>query len=114
MSRATPSLPFVERNLKKWVAALRSGKYTQTTGQLSRRGSFCCLGVACEVFGATFTERGDRASYKDGDTEYADDYMPPLLADELGLSEDDQKRFVRMNDSEKYSFSAIADFIEGK
>ena len=42
---------------RKWVAALRSGEYTQTTGTLRREGSggfggpagFCCLGVLCDI-----------------------------------------------------------------
>lgn len=33
----------------KWVAALRSGKYKQSTGVLRHAGGFCCLGVLCEV-----------------------------------------------------------------
>jgi hypothetical protein len=33
----------------KWVAALRSGEYEQTTGTLSRDGAYCCLGVLCEL-----------------------------------------------------------------
>jgi len=31
------------------VAALRSGKYTQTNGQLRDGDAFCCLGVACDI-----------------------------------------------------------------
>ena len=38
----------------KWVTALRSGKYKQTTGALRRvtadgESGFCCLGVLCDV-----------------------------------------------------------------
>ena len=35
----------------KWVAALRSGDYKQTTGQLANaeRTEHCCLGVLCEM-----------------------------------------------------------------
>ena len=37
----------------KWVAALRSGEYTQTTGALRSEDesghSHCCLGVLCEI-----------------------------------------------------------------
>lgn len=39
--------------LDKWVAALESGKYRQTTRQLvnciNGERSYCCLGVLCEV-----------------------------------------------------------------
>jgi len=39
---------------KKWVAALRSGKYSRTTGQLRGRlfdgaVGHCCLGVLCDI-----------------------------------------------------------------
>lgn len=34
---------------KKWVKALRSGKYPQGTGGLCRNLKFCCLGVAAEI-----------------------------------------------------------------
>lgn len=40
---------------KRWIAALRSGKYTQGVGRLgqSNNGKYlhCCLGVACEIVG---------------------------------------------------------------
>lgn len=34
----------------RWVAALRSGEYTQTQGALRRGDSFCCLGVLCDLY----------------------------------------------------------------
>lgn len=34
---------------KKWVEALRSGKYEQGKGQLRQDNKFCCLGVACDI-----------------------------------------------------------------
>jgi len=33
----------------KWVAALKSGKYPQGAFKLNSRGSYCCLGVLCEI-----------------------------------------------------------------
>jgi hypothetical protein len=41
----------------KWVAALRSGTYTQGTGELHTPSekSFCCLGVLCEVAQIEYT-----------------------------------------------------------
>jgi hypothetical protein len=39
-----------KKNIKKWVDALRSGKFKQTKGMLkNRKGEYCCLGVACEI-----------------------------------------------------------------
>ncbi len=34
---------------KRWVAALRSGKYKQGRGALNKNDSFCCLGVLCDI-----------------------------------------------------------------
>jgi hypothetical protein len=33
----------------KWIAALRSGEYKQTSGTLNDGGNFCCLGVLCDI-----------------------------------------------------------------
>ena len=38
----------------KWVAALRSGEYKQTEGQLRDGNKFCCLGVLCNLHAQTF------------------------------------------------------------
>ena len=40
----------MNENAKKWVEALRSGKYSQTTKKLQDEKGFCCLGVACKVY----------------------------------------------------------------
>lgn len=40
-----------KENRRKWVEALRSGKYEQGKGYLCRDGKYCCLGVLCEVMG---------------------------------------------------------------
>ena len=37
-------------NAKAWVKALRSGDYHQGEGRLRKNDSFCCLGVACDIF----------------------------------------------------------------
>jgi hypothetical protein len=36
---------------KKWVEALRSGKYKRATHRLrANEDSFCCLGVLCDLY----------------------------------------------------------------
>lgn len=37
------------RQLKKWIAALDSGKYRQGSGALQSTFGFCCLGVAVKA-----------------------------------------------------------------
>lgn len=44
-------------NRKKWVEALRSDKYEQTTGFLKRNNGYCCLGVLCDLAGEEFVPR---------------------------------------------------------
>jgi hypothetical protein len=34
---------------KKWVKALRSGKYKQTKKTLKDENGYCCLGVLCSI-----------------------------------------------------------------
>ena len=36
--------------LNKWVTALRSGEYKQTTGYLHDSRGMCCLGVLCDLY----------------------------------------------------------------
>jgi len=40
----------LQKNIKKWVKALDSGKYKQCKEKLQRRDTYCCLGVACKIF----------------------------------------------------------------
>lgn len=43
------SLKINKRQLKKWIAALDSGKYKQGKNNLHNECGYCCLGVGCEV-----------------------------------------------------------------
>lgn len=36
-------------NLRKWIAALRSGEFQQGKAYLNKGDKMCCLGVLCEV-----------------------------------------------------------------
>ena len=108
--------------MKKWVAALRSGKYKQTNGQLGRGKlnencytvepkSFCCLGVLCHVLDP-----------KDQNKTYWDDGTLPFWAQEMaGLqtnhgvytSSTGKSRDLTIdNDMAHRRFKKIADIIE--
>lgn len=40
----------MNENMRKWIAALRSGEFKQGTGTLrTHDDTYCCLGVACEL-----------------------------------------------------------------
>lgn len=93
---------------KKWLKALRSGKYKQTrVGGLynPKYDSFCCLGVACVIAGQPKVEIiGGFISVNVADT-YG---IPQELNDRTELS----TQLADRNDRSKYSFKKIADWIE--
>lgn len=64
-----------EKIKKKWVDALRSGKYKQGREQLRDGDKFCCLGVLCEVLRIPYRPR--------------DPYLPPRARDLAGLKQKD-------------------------
>lgn len=77
-------------NVKKWVDALRSGKYEQGYGALRGRDGvgFCCLAVACDVSGVGEWRHGDDGRLRfwtDEDYGRGTDLPPAVLA-WLGLS----------------------------
>ena len=58
--------PKQKEHLRKWVEALRSGDYKQAEGALSRGDSYCCLGVACDIYRKS-AKRGKWITDEDGD-----------------------------------------------
>ena len=55
MATRTASFSLSPSVKRKWLAALRSGKYKQGPGYLynSSKETYCCLGVLCGIEGAT-------------------------------------------------------------
>jgi hypothetical protein len=107
----------LNKNAKKWVAALRSRKYKQTTGALRRGNTFCCLGVACELaVKAGVIPPAKNESYAGHDAN-----LPGEVVKWLGLanSEGDFTErngtlncLMNLNDAEKKKFYQIARVIE--
>jgi hypothetical protein len=114
---------------KRWVAALRSGKYQQGKASLHTFSHgvdrFCCLGVLCEILvedGAT--ARSGVVRYQDRPTGRKQDvdseYYPPRSVQELaGIAESPQvviegrlEPLSGLNDNGAYTFAQIADLIE--
>lgn len=123
--------------IKKWVEALRSGEYKQTTGKLHRvtlnenlpeePPGMCCLGVLCDLAAkagvVTRVVDGMLMRY-DGETHV----LPPVVRDWAGLGFDNP--YVKyevyfedgpaaaydpvsvLNDDHRLGFSEIADAIE--
>lgn len=123
----------------RWVAALRSGEYTQTKGYLKTADGYCCLGVLCEIAvqdgiveqtmtsPEVFTAQGDQLSpehYAFG--EYNDTAELPTVVEEWSGLKDVTTRIenpnytgwqefytlIDLNDDQGYDFNAIADVIE--
>jgi hypothetical protein len=111
-------------NQKKWIKALRSGEYTQTTSYLHNREGSCCLGVAAQEFITDFVVVAEvPASYKYGmSTSYSGENKsaPGYVVDALGLYDEEgnpaqyssrKEALVVLND-EGRSFGEIADILE--
>ena len=76
--------------MKKWVSALRSGKYKQGEGRLrDSDNNFCCLGVLCDLHRReTGKGRWRKGMYFAGD-DCHDEITPNAVADWAGLHEQD-------------------------
>ena len=105
---------------RKWVDALRSGEYEQTTNLLRDDKGFCCLGVLCDISGLGEWKRDENGNYTfhvPGSVEYT---FPPYAVDDalgviaryIGLNSDINALMLSsLNDTGK-TFPEIADEIE--
>lgn len=108
---------------KKWVAALRSGKYKQGHGMLRKNkgndARFCCLGVLCNLHAEAHPEiaakQTSRAKYMG-----RNDFLPEAVKKWAGLKRvnpevDVGERYLlslaELNDQGR-DFKFIADVIE--
>lgn len=116
--------PKLNPNARKWVRALRSGKYKQTKGRLERVNGvnrFCCLGVACDLFNKSVpkSKRLERTIVgKNGRYGNEEDLLPGVVKKWLGLSANDgsidnDDSLACINDAGK-RFATIADIIESQ
>jgi hypothetical protein len=112
---------------KRWVEALRSGKYKQGKEALARRKphgktEYCCLGVLCDVENVLRQSNSFGEFYfggMEGDPYTGESaYLPREFAEEVGISMDAMQRLAAMNDGTRYddptprTFEEIADYIE--
>jgi hypothetical protein len=113
---------------KKWVSALRSGDFTQTTGTLrdvdaEGNKSYCCLGVLCEIHRKSTKKSG----WNEND-EYCRqvDLLPievmswaglvadgDIINDEVSVEYKGRWRLLTsLNDDDQLSFKQIATVID--
>lgn len=114
--------PKLNKNVKLWLKALRSGEYKQVKGRLRTEEGYCCLGVACDVYAKqhkTLKWRRD----EEGDIEFsgASTQLPDNVRKWLGLKDSEgefnlkdghEETLTNLNDDEEKSFEEIADIIE--
>jgi hypothetical protein len=107
-----------QAKVRKWIKALRSEQYCQTTHALHNDGCFCCLGVACQVL-AKGAWQGEEFIMADG-SEFAFSVLPHGLAAELCLhstnghfhNEEGGSYCLSEANDNGYSFAQIADILE--
>lgn len=114
---------------RAWVAALRSGRYEQGVGTLTRLDpdggptTHCCLGVLCELARAdgVIADVRDHDGYRVYDDEL--NYLPPSVRDWAGLARCPTVRvdhrevlLATLNDGtddwRRRDFAQLADLIE--
>ena len=98
---------------KKWVAALRSNRYSQNYNSLrisDDKGElkYCVLGVLYDVCGATW----EAFSFTDIHvTIHNPSFGHQHIEEIAGISRDNLNKLVKLNDHTKLSFAALADII---
>lgn len=107
----------------KWIAALRSEKYPQTTEILRNCQGYCCLGVLTDLY---LQEKGEEwgQQVREGDTYYHFNYdaenISSFVINWAGLNSydpdvvynEDLSTLITLNDKERLNFNQIADVIE--
>lgn len=107
--------------MKKWVAALRSGDYTQAQGSLLSKNlegdSHCCLGVLCDLAEKAGKGSWDGYFFMDKQFQSTNSWLPPGIMKWTGVKTEhgafsaSVKSLVGLNDAHT-SFTELADIIE--
>jgi hypothetical protein len=96
---------------KKWVKALRSGRYRQGIDYLQcGEGNNCCLGVLCRVARVKAEPSYCGTKSFDGD----ESHLTDKLLKKFKITAKQQNKLIDMNDSQGKTFKEIADYIEKK
>lgn len=106
-----------------WIAALRSGEYSQTRGSLCDKSGFCCLGVAAELTPGIRKQREPFTAYGEEETGGG---LPRETAEWLGLTaangdprivnpwEAPYRALIDLNDVAGWTFEEIANVLEAQ
>lgn len=105
--------------VRDWIKELESGKYQQTANYLRADDAYCCLGIACQLFGqrtstCAFNDNEKLIYFDEGDVCQEDSELPEFIAKKLGTVVGGMIRFgnkviglADMNDN-GISFKGIA------
>lgn len=115
---------------KKWIEALRSGKYKQGRNELkNEKDEMCCLGVLCQVYkeivkkkGIGFDSNGEFIDSEGNSDKYVPSYRvwkwaglkeanPSITGEKKGIK---FLSLAQANDYGKLTFKEIAKIIEKK
>lgn len=114
MSKMNPEMK------KRWLDALRSGKYTKGKGALRQRvegsSSFCCLGVAVDIFlpGVRWVYAGSSGyAYCDEDGGRFTGLVGDGLMREMNLSHEHAENLAWVNDHSP-TFDDVIRYIEDR
>lgn len=116
---------------QKWLDALRSGDYKQTTGALKTTKGFCCMGVLCDIIKTELDAEWEQPSgITDGFIDLHcfnflgnSQFLPSEILEYVGLHYQECSIAIHDANSKVYtnlaelndngtSFSDIADLIE--
>lgn len=96
--------------MRKWVKALRSGKYKQTIGKLKNEDGYCCLGVLCDIKAKEQKKKFNGIGDENKDVLSVTQMKWAGMKTKTGRC--GKNELTNMNDYEGRSFAYIAHFIE--
>lgn len=99
---------------KKWLEALRSGKYDQIRGILRCGNAFCCLGVLCDIHSKETGKEWRKEKHYS--YFYYETNLPLEVCKWAGIPSNnptvDDYTLAYRNDTLQQSFNEIAEVIE--
>jgi hypothetical protein len=99
---------------KKWLKALRSGKYRKARGALRKSTGFCCLGVLTDLY-IKETGKGEWGKYQDGDYHFRHETgaLPAAVRRWSGIRSEDPHSKVKRKEEHGGGFCSLAILNDG-